>query len=71
LERVLARFDFDPRLSDDDITELKSSEEFMRAARIIKGRVDIATFLSPVPLGPPVPETGLPPAAQPRSIDVE
>ena len=52
LERVLARFDFDPRLSDDDIAELKSSEEFMRAARIIKERVDIATFLSPVPLDP-------------------
>jgi len=47
LERVLAKFDFDPRLSDDDIAELKSSEEFMSAGRIIKERVDIATFLSP------------------------
>ena len=47
LERVLARFDFDPRLSDDDIAELKSSEKFMSAARIIKERVDIAAFISP------------------------
>jgi sulfonate transport system substrate-binding protein len=52
LERVLARLDFDPRLSDDDIAELKSSEEFMSAARIIKERVDIATFLSPVRSAP-------------------
>jgi sulfonate transport system substrate-binding protein len=47
LERVLARFDFDPRLSDDDIAEMKSSEEFMSAARTINERVDIATFISP------------------------
>jgi sulfonate transport system substrate-binding protein len=52
LERVLAMFDFDPRLSDEDIAELKSCEEFMRAARIIKERVDIATFVSPAPPGP-------------------
>ncbi|MGE5283357.1 MAG: aliphatic sulfonate ABC transporter substrate-binding protein [Actinomycetota bacterium] len=47
LERVLARFDFDPRLSGDDIAEMKSSEEFMRAARIINERVDIAAFIFP------------------------
>lgn len=52
LQKVLARFDFDPRLSDDDIAELKSSEAFMRAARIIRERVDIATFVSPAPPGP-------------------
>jgi sulfonate transport system substrate-binding protein len=54
LERVLARFDFDPRLSDDDIAEMKSSEKFMSAARIIRERVDIATFISRVPPGPSV-----------------
>jgi sulfonate transport system substrate-binding protein len=52
LERVLARFDFDPRLSDDDIAEMTSSEEFMSAARIIKERVDITAFVSPAPPGP-------------------
>jgi sulfonate transport system substrate-binding protein len=47
LERVLAKFDFDPRLSDDDIAELKASEEFMSGAGIIKERVDIGKFISP------------------------
>lgn len=61
LERVLARFDFDPRLSDDDIAEMKSSEKFMSAARIIKKRVDIATFLTPAPPGSSV-SPGAPPS---------
>lgn len=51
LERVMARFDFDPRLSDDDIAEMKSSEIFMSAVRIIKKRVDIAAFITPAPPG--------------------
>lgn len=59
LEGVLARFDFDPRLSDDDIAEMTSSEDFMSAARIIRERVDITAFVSPAPPGPPGP-AGMP-----------
>ncbi len=47
LEKVLAKFDFDPRLSGNDITELRKSEEFMKSAHIIKTPVDIAAFVGP------------------------
>jgi sulfonate transport system substrate-binding protein len=47
LEKVLAKFDFDPLLSEDDIMELRKSEEFMRSAQIIKTPVDIAAFVGP------------------------
>jgi sulfonate transport system substrate-binding protein len=72
LERVLSRFDFNPRLSSDDIAELKSSEESMRAARITRERVEIAAFVSPVPPGPSVTTgTSSPRGAAPVAIDVE
>lgn len=72
LERVLARFDFDPRLSDDDIAELRSSEEFMSAPCITRERVEIAAFASPVPPGPSVTTgTSSPRGAAPVAIGVE
>ncbi|MBI5418684.1 MAG: ABC transporter substrate-binding protein [Deltaproteobacteria bacterium] len=45
LVQVLARFDFDPHLHDDDIAELKKTEGFMRRTGLIKGPVDIASFI--------------------------
>lgn len=47
IEKVLTRFDFDPHLTDQDIVELRKTEEFMRSVHIIKAPVDIAAFVSP------------------------
>ncbi|ADY55843.1 aliphatic sulfonates family ABC transporter, periplasmic ligand-binding protein [Syntrophobotulus glycolicus DSM 8271] len=45
LEKVLAKFDFNPAIKPEDIAELKKSEEFMKSAALINNDVDIDTFV--------------------------
>ena len=45
LVKVLAKFDFNSIVRDEDIRELKTGEEFMRSAGITKSQVDIDAFI--------------------------
>ncbi|MCR6629829.1 MAG: aliphatic sulfonate ABC transporter substrate-binding protein [Magnetospirillum sp.] len=44
LVQVFAKFDYDPSLRDQDISELKKSAEFMKSIGLIKTDVDIDAF---------------------------
>lgn len=44
LSTVFAKFDYDPSLRDEDVSELKKSADFMKSVGIIKTAVDIDAF---------------------------
>lgn len=43
--KVFAKFDYSSEINADDIEELKKTEEFMRAHKIIKNKVNIDAFI--------------------------
>ncbi|WP_368490887.1 aliphatic sulfonate ABC transporter substrate-binding protein [Clostridium sp. BJN0013] len=46
LIKVLPKYDFNPNLTADDITELKKTEKFMKGANLITTSVDVDKFVN-------------------------
>lgn len=46
LIKVLPKYDFNPNLTSDDITELKKTEDFMKSSNLITTSVDVDKFVN-------------------------
>ncbi|AIB15341.1 aliphatic sulfonate ABC transporter substrate-binding protein (plasmid) [Azospirillum argentinense] len=49
LVQVLQRMNYDPAIHDDDVAEVKKTEQFMRAHGLIKSAVDVDAFFNRKP----------------------
>lgn len=46
MEEILAKFSFDPKLTDEDITEVTKVKDYLKSVDIIKNDVDIDEFIN-------------------------